>query len=125
MSAWAEALIHKIPVTTSLALHDLARAYQQGLLHARQSPTASTAPSSTIANHDVTSPSPQPVGEPVAASGVHETQKKRTIMSDLSEKTTVVVGASRGLGRGIAGAFAQAGAAVVAVARTAPALPSS
>jgi NAD(P)-dependent dehydrogenase (short-subunit alcohol dehydrogenase family) len=46
-------------------------------------------------------------------------------MSDLSDKTTVVVGASRGLGRGIAGAFAKAGAAVVAVARTAPALPSS
>jgi 3-oxoacyl-[acyl-carrier protein] reductase len=33
-----------------------------------------------------------------------------------------VVGASRGLGRGIAGAFAEAGAAVVAVARSAPAL---
>jgi 3-oxoacyl-[acyl-carrier protein] reductase len=40
-------------------------------------------------------------------------------MSDLSGRTTVVVGASRGLGRGIAHAFAQA---VVAVARTAPAL---
>jgi NAD(P)-dependent dehydrogenase (short-subunit alcohol dehydrogenase family) len=43
-------------------------------------------------------------------------------MSDLSEKTTVVVGASRGLGRGIAAAFAEAGAPVVAVARTATAL---
>jgi 3-oxoacyl-[acyl-carrier protein] reductase len=43
-------------------------------------------------------------------------------MSDLSGRTTVVVGASRGLGRGIARAFAQAGAPVVAVARTAPAL---
>ena len=43
-------------------------------------------------------------------------------MSDLSDRTTVVVGASRGLGRGIAGAFAQAGAAVVAVARSGPAL---
>ena len=43
-------------------------------------------------------------------------------MSDLSGRTTLVVGASRGLGRGIAGAFAQAGAAVVAVARTGPAL---
>jgi NAD(P)-dependent dehydrogenase (short-subunit alcohol dehydrogenase family) len=43
-------------------------------------------------------------------------------MSDLSGRTTVVVGASRGLGRGIAHAFAQAGAPVVAVARTAPAL---
>src|SRR3954454_4633716 len=43
-------------------------------------------------------------------------------MSDLSGKTTVVVGASRGLGRGIARAFAEAGAPVVAVARTGPAL---
>jgi NAD(P)-dependent dehydrogenase (short-subunit alcohol dehydrogenase family) len=43
-------------------------------------------------------------------------------MSDLSGRTTVVVGASRGLGRGIAGAFAEAGAAVVAVARTGAAL---
>jgi len=41
--------------------------------------------------------------------------------NDLSGKTTIVVGASRGLGRGIATAFAQAGAAVVAVARTTPA----
>jgi len=49
-------------------------------------------------------------------------QRKRTIMSDLSGRTTVVVGASRGLGRGIACAFAEAGAAVVAVARTDPAL---
>ena len=44
------------------------------------------------------------------------------MMSDLSGRTTVVVGASRGLGRGIARAFAEAGAAVVAVARTGPAL---
>ncbi|HZB81548.1 MAG TPA: tyrosine-type recombinase/integrase [Rubrobacteraceae bacterium] len=43
-------------------------------------------------------------------------------MSDLSGRTTVVVGASRGLGRGIAGAFAEAVAPVVAVARTGPAL---
>jgi NAD(P)-dependent dehydrogenase (short-subunit alcohol dehydrogenase family) len=43
-------------------------------------------------------------------------------MSDLSGKTTVVVGASRGLGRGIAAAFAEANAAVVAVARTGSAL---
>src|SRR5258708_36841070 len=43
-------------------------------------------------------------------------------MSDLSGRTTLVVGASRGLGRGIAHAFAEAGAAVVAVARTGPAL---
>jgi 3-oxoacyl-[acyl-carrier protein] reductase len=40
-------------------------------------------------------------------------------MNDLSGKTTVVVGASRGLGRGIARAFAEAGAPVVAVARNA------
>jgi short-subunit dehydrogenase len=43
-------------------------------------------------------------------------------MSDRLDGTTVVVGASRGLGRGIASAFAEAGAAVVAVARTGPAL---
>jgi NAD(P)-dependent dehydrogenase (short-subunit alcohol dehydrogenase family) len=42
--------------------------------------------------------------------------------SDLAGKTTIVVGASRGLGRGIATAFADAGAPVVAVARTAEAL---
>src|SRR6478672_771172 len=51
-----------------------------------------------------------------------DTQRKRTIMSDLSGRTTVVVGASRGLGRGIARAFAEAGAPVVAVARTGRAL---
>jgi NAD(P)-dependent dehydrogenase (short-subunit alcohol dehydrogenase family) len=44
------------------------------------------------------------------------------MMSGLSGRTTLVVGASRGLGRGIARAFAEAGAAVVAVARTGPAL---
>lgn len=43
-------------------------------------------------------------------------------MSDLSSSTTLVVGASRGLGRGIAAAFADAGAPVIAVARTGPAL---
>jgi NAD(P)-dependent dehydrogenase (short-subunit alcohol dehydrogenase family) len=43
-------------------------------------------------------------------------------MSDLSGKTIIVVGASRGLGRGIATAFAEAGAPVVAVARTPSAL---
>jgi 3-oxoacyl-[acyl-carrier protein] reductase len=43
-------------------------------------------------------------------------------MSGLSGKNTIVVGASRGLGRGIAAAFAEAGAPVVAVARTAAAL---
>jgi NAD(P)-dependent dehydrogenase (short-subunit alcohol dehydrogenase family) len=50
------------------------------------------------------------------------TAMRRTSMSDLSGRTTVVVGASRGLGRGIARAFAEAGAPVVAVARTGPAL---
>jgi NAD(P)-dependent dehydrogenase (short-subunit alcohol dehydrogenase family) len=43
-------------------------------------------------------------------------------MSDMSDRTTLVVGASRGLGRGIAAAFAEAGAPVVAVARTGAAL---
>lgn len=43
-------------------------------------------------------------------------------MTDMSGRTTVVVGASRGLGRGIAGAFAEAGAPVIAVARSGPAL---
>jgi len=42
--------------------------------------------------------------------------------SDLSGTTALVVGASRGLGRGIAAALAEAGAPVVAVARTAPEL---
>ncbi len=39
-------------------------------------------------------------------------------MSSLTDKTTIVVGASRGLGRGIATALVDAGAPVVAVART-------
>src|SRR6266513_2793301 len=56
------------------------------------------------------------------ASETMDMKKKRTMMSDLTGRTTVVVGASRGLGRGIARAFAEAGAAVVAVARTGPAL---
>ena len=42
--------------------------------------------------------------------------------TDLSGTTVVVVGASRGLGRGVAMGFAEAGAHVVAVARTATAL---
>jgi NAD(P)-dependent dehydrogenase (short-subunit alcohol dehydrogenase family) len=42
---------------------------------------------------------------------------------DLSAKTTIVVGASRGLGRGIATALAEAGAPVVAVSRTAAPFP--
>jgi NAD(P)-dependent dehydrogenase (short-subunit alcohol dehydrogenase family) len=43
-------------------------------------------------------------------------------MNDLSTSTAVIVGASRGLGRGTARAFADAGAPVVAVARTGAAL---
>ncbi|ROO62586.1 NAD(P)-dependent dehydrogenase (short-subunit alcohol dehydrogenase family) [Micromonospora sp. Llam0] len=39
-------------------------------------------------------------------------------MSDMSGRTTIVVGASRGLGHGVATAFADAGAPVIAVART-------
>src|SRR5262245_48528753 len=45
-------------------------------------------------------------------------------MSDLSGKTTIVVVASRGLGHGIATAFAEAGAEVVAVSRTAATFPT-
>ena len=52
-----------------------------------------------------------------------DNQSKGTIMSDLSGRTTVVVGASRGLGRGIATAFAAAGSPVVAVSRTAAEFP--
>ena len=44
-------------------------------------------------------------------------------MTDLSGMTTIVVGASRGLGHGIATAFAKAGAPVIAVSRTAAAFP--
>jgi NAD(P)-dependent dehydrogenase (short-subunit alcohol dehydrogenase family) len=42
-------------------------------------------------------------------------------MTELTGKTTVVVGATRGLGHGIATAFAQAGAPVIGVGRTAAA----
>ena len=45
-----------------------------------------------------------------------------TPTSDLANMTTMVVGASRGLGRGIATAFAEAGAPVIAVARSETAL---
>jgi hypothetical protein len=43
-----------------------------------------------------------------------DTQTKKTSTSDLSGNTTIVIGASRGLGREIARAFADAGAPVVA-----------
>ena len=39
-------------------------------------------------------------------------------MKDLSNKSAIVVGASRGLGQGIANALGEAGAEVVAVSRT-------
>ena len=44
-------------------------------------------------------------------------------MSNLSDKTALVVGASRGLGRGIATAVSEAGASVIAVARSATTFP--
>jgi 3-oxoacyl-[acyl-carrier protein] reductase len=44
-------------------------------------------------------------------------------MSELSGRTAIVVGASRGLGHGIATALAEAGAAVVAVSRTSASFP--
>jgi NAD(P)-dependent dehydrogenase (short-subunit alcohol dehydrogenase family) len=44
-------------------------------------------------------------------------------MSELSGKTAIVVGASRGLGHGIATALAEAGAPVVGVSRTEAAFP--
>ena len=52
-----------------------------------------------------------------------DTHDLEETMRDLSGRTTIVVGASRGLGRGIATAFADAGAPVVAVSRTAAAFP--
>ena len=45
-----------------------------------------------------------------------------TSSTDLSDTTAIVVGASRGLGRGIAAALGEAGAHVIAVARTETAL---
>lgn len=44
-------------------------------------------------------------------------------MNDLSGKTTLVVGASRGLGRGVAMTLADAGASVIALARSAITFP--
>jgi NAD(P)-dependent dehydrogenase (short-subunit alcohol dehydrogenase family) len=52
----------------------------------------------------------------------HETGTRAEQPAARLDRTTLVVGASRGLGRGIAWAFAEAGAPVVAVARTGPAL---
>jgi 3-oxoacyl-[acyl-carrier protein] reductase len=45
-------------------------------------------------------------------------------MSNLSGKSVIVVGASRGIGRGIAVAFADAGANVIAVSRTTATFPA-
>jgi NAD(P)-dependent dehydrogenase (short-subunit alcohol dehydrogenase family) len=50
------------------------------------------------------------------------TRKETETMNAFANRTTVVVGASRGLGRGIATALAAAGAPVVAVARSGTAL---
>jgi len=44
-------------------------------------------------------------------------------MNNLSGKTALVVGASRGLGRGVAIAASQAGASVIAVSRSATTFP--
>jgi NAD(P)-dependent dehydrogenase (short-subunit alcohol dehydrogenase family) len=46
-------------------------------------------------------------------------------MSNLSGKTTIVVGASRGLGHAIATAFTEAGATVIGVSRSPAALPEA
>jgi len=48
---------------------------------------------------------------------------KENKMNDLSGTSTIVVGASRGLGRGIATVAAEAGASVIAVARSATTFP--
>jgi len=49
-----------------------------------------------------------------------ETTPAASAANGLSGRTTIVVGASRGLGRGVATALAGAGASVIAVARTTP-----
>src|SRR4051812_13244570 len=46
-------------------------------------------------------------------------------LGKLSGQTAIIVGASRGLGRGIVTTFAEAGAAVVAMSRTATTIPAS
>jgi 3-oxoacyl-[acyl-carrier protein] reductase len=62
----------------------------------------------------------------MARSKMNSTSTEATPVSteaELAGTTTIVVGASRGLGRGIATAFAEAGAPVVAVSRTAAEFP--
>ena len=54
---------------------------------------------------------------------LQDTTTRKDTMSDLSGTTAIVVGASRGLGHGIATALADAGGRVVALARTAAAFP--
>src|SRR6266480_5157077 len=55
--------------------------------------------------------------------GGHKVNPEKPI-GDLAGRTAIVVGASRGLGRGIAGALAEAGAPVIAVARDPASLES-
>jgi 3-oxoacyl-[acyl-carrier protein] reductase len=52
-------------------------------------------------------------------------QMSEDTRSEMSDRTTIVVGASRGLGRGVATAFAEAGGPVVAVSRTAADFPEA
>src|SRR6516165_7623760 len=68
------------------------------------------------------SPAPRPWGKPQVHSpggdpGVHTPLRERARMGDLDGKKAVVVGASRGLGRGIAEALSRSGASVLAIAR--------
>ena len=61
----------------------------------------------------------------MSSPATHASPDPENTASDLSGMTTIVVGASRGLGRGIATAFAAAGGPVVAVSRTAAAFAES
>jgi NAD(P)-dependent dehydrogenase (short-subunit alcohol dehydrogenase family) len=54
-----------------------------------------------------------------------ETTTADTAADGLSGRTTIVVGASRGLGRGVATALARAGSSVIAIARTQDAASST
>jgi NAD(P)-dependent dehydrogenase (short-subunit alcohol dehydrogenase family) len=53
----------------------------------------------------------------------HDSAAERPTLANLSGKTALIVGASRGLGHATALAFAQAGAQVVAVSRSAASFP--
>jgi hypothetical protein len=69
------------------------------------------------------------IGQPTKGAGPKQ-PRKRTVdrrgreleMDELKGQVAMVVGASRGLGRGIAEGFHDAGASVIAVARSAAAL---